>query len=274
MGEQTIEGHGGAVHVRTWEREDPERVVVLVHGYGEHIGRYEHVAAALRDGGAVVWGLDHAGHGRSAGDRAVVADFDAVAGDVDRVVDLARAAAPGLGVVLVGHSMGGMIATRYLQLHGDKAAGLVLSGPLIGDATVLRALLALDEIPEAPIDPAVLSRDPAVGEAYAADELVWHGPFKRVTVAAMVGCLLDIALDAERVTGPVLWQHGTEDRLVPLEGTRRAIAVLRNADIQTRHYDGARHEIFNETNRDEVLADTAAFIAAVAPAPARRPARG
>jgi alpha-beta hydrolase superfamily lysophospholipase len=121
-----------------------------------------------------------------------------------------------------------------------------------------------------PIDPAVLSRDPGVGAAYAGDELVWHGPFQRRTVAAMLGCLLDIALDAGRVRGPVLWQHGTDDQLVPLEGTRRAIDALRNADVEVRHYEGARHEIFNETNRDEVLADTAAFVERVAPARSAR----
>ena len=79
----------------------------------------------------------------------------------------------------------------------------------------------------------------------------------------MATALLDAALEARRVRGPVLWQHGTADQLVPLEGTRRLIERFDGAEVQTRHYPDARHEIFNETNRDEVLADTSAFIAAV-----------
>jgi alpha-beta hydrolase superfamily lysophospholipase len=121
-------------------------------------------------------------------------------------------------------------------------------------------MIGLDEMPEVPIDPATLSRDPAVGEAYVADPLVYHGPMRRAMVAAALTGLLNIALDADRVTGPVLWQHGADDELVPVEGTRRGIALLRNADVEERIYPGARHEIFNEVNRDEVLADTAAFL--------------
>jgi alpha-beta hydrolase superfamily lysophospholipase len=262
MAETTLQGHGGNVHVRTWERDDPDRVVVLVHGYGEHIGRYDHVAAALGERGAEVWGLDHVGHGRSDGDRALIADVDAVVGDIHAVVARARAEHPDLPVAMVGHSMGGLLATRYAELHPGELAGLVLSAPLIGSSPIA-GYLALDEIPDIPIDVTVLSRDPAEQQAYADDQLVWHGPFKRPTLAAFAVALVEIALDADRLTGPVLWQHGDADQLVPLEHTRRGMALLRNADVEERIYPGARHEIFNETNRDEVLADTVRFIASV-----------
>jgi alpha-beta hydrolase superfamily lysophospholipase len=265
MAERTLAGHAGELHVRTWEHEDPRRIVVLVHGYGEHIGRYEHVAAAFGRDGAAVYGMDHAGHGRSAGQRAVVAGFDAVAEDVHAVVELARSEHPGLPVVMVAHSLGGLIGTRYAELHPGELAGLVLSAPLIGASPLPAALVGMEEMPEIPIDPSVLSRDDAVGEAYLADPLVWHGGFQRPMLAAMAGGLLDVALDAERVTGPVLWQHGADDQLVPIEGSRRGVALLRNADVEARAYEGARHEIFNETNQDDVLADARAFAERVAP---------
>src|SRR3954468_18207250 len=70
--ERTIQGHAGSLYVRTWERNDPTHVVVIAHGYGEHIGRYDHVAEALGEGGASVYGLDHAGHGRSDGERVLI----------------------------------------------------------------------------------------------------------------------------------------------------------------------------------------------------------
>jgi alpha-beta hydrolase superfamily lysophospholipase len=262
MSETTLPGHAGTLHVRTWERDDAARIAVLVHGYGEHIGRYEHVAAAFGERGAVVWGHDHLGHGRSDGERVLVPDFELLVDDLHGVVTAAREAHPDLPVVMVAHSMGGMIGTRYAQRHPDELAGLVVSGPILGAPALMAALLALDEIPDVPIDVAVLSRDEAVGAAYAADPLVWHGPFKRPTAAALTSVLLSIALEAPRLTVPVLWQHGAEDQLVLEPETRRGIESLRaaGADIEERIYPGARHEIFNETNRDEVLADTCAFV--------------
>ena len=155
-------------------------------------------------------------------------DFDLVVDDLHRLVILARDAHPALPVVMVAHSMGGMIGTRYAERFPAELRGLVLSAPLIG-TNAAGALLALDEIPELPIDVEVLSRDEAVQTAYAEDPLVYHGAFKRPTLSAMANALLEIALDADRVTGPVLWQHGIEDQLVPLEDTRRGVRLLRNA---------------------------------------------
>src|SRR3954449_1240938 len=102
----TIKGSGGDLSVAIWDRSDAERVVVLAHGYGEHIGRYEHVAAALVDRGAAVYGPDHLGHGESAGEQALVTDFERIVDDLHGVVELARERPPGRPVVMVGHSMG------------------------------------------------------------------------------------------------------------------------------------------------------------------------
>jgi alpha-beta hydrolase superfamily lysophospholipase len=267
MSETTLPGHAGELHVRTWERDEPERIVVLVHGYGEHIGRYDHVAAAFGERGAVVWGHDHAGHGRSEGERVLVPDFELLVDDLHGVVTAARqASGPELPVVMVSHSMGGMIGTRYAQRHSDQLAGLVISGPILGEPALLAQLLALDEIPDIPIDPAVLSRDESVGQAYADDTLVWHGPFKRTTVEANAAFLRAISQDASNLTMPVLWLHGADDQLVLEAETRAGIETLRagGATIEEKIYPGARHEIFNETNRDEVLADACAFVERVA----------
>jgi alpha-beta hydrolase superfamily lysophospholipase len=254
-----LSGHAGSLHVRSWEREDPSHLVVIAHGYGEHIGRYDHVAGAFVANGASVHGLDHVGHGRSDGERALIVDFDLVVDDLHLLVQQARGQHPDRPVVLVGHSMGGLIATRYAQRHGEGLAGLVLSAPLVGNPGT-GALLAMDELPETPIDPTVLSRDEETQRAYASDPLVYHGGFKRPTLAAMAEALLDSALDAPRIGGPVLWQHGEDDHLVPMTGSRRLIELLVNAEVTERIYPGARHEIYNETNRAEVLADTTRFM--------------
>jgi alpha-beta hydrolase superfamily lysophospholipase len=263
MTEFQLQGHAGALHATAWEHRDPRHLLVIAHGYGEHIGRYEHVAAALGAPGAAVYGLDHAGHGRSEGERALISDMGAVVEDLHLLVRHAQAAHPDRPLVLVGHSMGGLVATLYAERHGSELAGLVLSAPLIGShpATVL---LALEPLPEIPIDVTTLSRDEAVQRAYAEDPLVYHGGFKRPTLAAIGAGLLDAALDARAVTGPVLWQHGEADQLVPLSGSRRLIERFTEAEVSVRHYPQARHEIFNELNRDEILADTNAFIASIA----------
>src|SRR4051794_27664457 len=150
----------GRVQVRRWPIADPDRLVVLVHGYGEHIGRYEHVAAALNAGGSSVIGPGHAGQGTSPGERGLGTEFAGVVDDVRRVVSELRG---GLPVVLVGHSMGGLIATRYAQRYRADLAGLVLSGPAIGLSPVFEGWLNGPELPSDPIDGAVLSRDPSVG---------------------------------------------------------------------------------------------------------------
>jgi alpha-beta hydrolase superfamily lysophospholipase len=256
----TLTGHAGTIHTRTWEVDGARGGVVLVHGYGEHIGRYEHVARALNDAGWNVYGLDHAGHGRSEGEQVLIPDFTPLVEDVHAVVRRAAEANVGLPMTMIGHSMGGGIAARYAELHPGEVAALVLSAPVIGSLSWIMGLLGQDEIPGDPLPPEVLSRDAEVGRAYAEDPLVWHGPFKRQTLVGFAQLLLDVALDAEKVVGPVLWQHGEDDQLVPLDGSRRAIALLRHAQVTEKIYPGARHEIFNETNKDEVLADTAEFL--------------
>jgi len=253
-------GTQGTISVCTWHNPRARSLAVIAHGYGEHIGRYEHVAQRLIATGASVWGPDHHGHGRSDGEPALVKDFEPVVDDLQRVVSLARQAQPGLPVVLIGHSMGGMIATRYAQRFGSELSGLVLSGPAVGHLQGLEQLLAMPQIPDVPIDPAVLSRDPAVGQAYASDPLVYHGPFKRPTVTAMRAALA--AIDAGSGFGalPTLWLHGSDDQLVPVAGTRAGLAKLRGIDFTERIYEGGRHEVFNETNRDEVLDDVCRFV--------------
>ena len=259
MTELTLNGHAGALHARRWSPgSDPSYVALLCHGYGEHIGRYEHVAARLTADGAAVYGQDHLGHGRSQGERVLITDFEKVVDDFRLLHEHALDEHTGLPVVLIGHSMGGMIAARYAQRYDDLAC-VVLSGPVLGQWAALDALLPLEEMPDAPIDPATLSRDPAVGEAYVADPLVWHGPFKKPTVQALADCLATISAGGQ-IDTPLLWLHGEEDQLVPYAGTESGWPAIAGDRAEHKSYPGARHEIFNETNQDEVLDDVVGFV--------------
>jgi len=258
--EHVLTGTRGTIAVSEWPRERPRHVALVVHGYGEHVGRYAELAGLLREHGAAVFGPDHMGHGASAGERVLIEDFEDVVTDVHAVAELARSAHPGLPLVLIGHSMGGLIAARYAQRHGDELAALVLSGPVIGAWELPGRLLAFDEIPDTPISPAALSRDPAVGAAYADDPLVWHGPMKRPTLEAFERTLETVAKGGDVGRLPLLWVHGDDDRLVPLAGSRVGVERLRGDHLTERVYPGARHEVFNETNKAEVFADVIHFL--------------
>jgi alpha-beta hydrolase superfamily lysophospholipase len=248
------------IHVHRWNGTPPTWIGVIAHGYGEHAGRYQHVARRFVADGAVVYAPDHRGHGLSPGERALVSDIEAIVDDLAAVVDTARAEHPGLPVVLLGHSMGGIVATRYAQRTGSSTIdALVLTGPAIGGNPDIEGLLALDPIPDVPIDPAILSRDEAVQQAYAEDDLVYHGPFARASLEGMFGAVTTIA-EGPRIEVPTLWVHGELDGLAPLEPTRAAIERVRPEAFDHEVYPGAMHEVLNEINRDEVLDRIAGFV--------------
>lgn len=244
---------------------EPRWLAVLVHGYGEHIGRYEYVARYLCASGAVVYGMDHRGHGRSSGERVLIEDFAGVVEDVHRVLLQARSAYRSLPLVLIGHSMGGLIAARYAQTHPEELSAVVLSGPVLGRWTAAAQALAAPVIPDAPIDTATLSRDLSVGDAYSADELIWHGPFKEPTLKALHTEMARVTAAGPPGDLPQLWVHGSADELVPMSDTRVGIAAYAGEDFTARIFPGARHEVFNETNRDEVLDEVVRFARRFAP---------
>ncbi|MGU3431854.1 lysophospholipase [Actinomycetes bacterium M1A6_2h] len=254
-----FEGTEGTIEYLVWRSTDPTFIALIAHGFGEHAARYRHVADALVGIGAVVYAPDHLGHGKSDGARAVVTDADHIAVDLHTVADIARRENPGIPVVLVGHSMGGLVATRFAQLYRGELSALVLSGPLLGEHPAL-ALLDMDPIPEIPIDPATLSRDPHVGEAYVADPLIYHGPFARETLEAFKKAMPVIADSGTLGEQATYWIHGADDALVPYDTTAAAMPSLRGPQFQEKTYPGAKHEIFNETNSDEVIGDVLTFL--------------
>ncbi|HWF54401.1 MAG TPA: lysophospholipase [Solirubrobacteraceae bacterium] len=260
--ETVINGTRGKVVVTIWGGPEPSFVVLLAHGYGEHAGRYAHVAEALTKAGAVVYAPDHLGHGRSEGERVSVENAQDFVTDLHAVADQARAEHPGLPVTLIGHSMGGLIATRYAQSYPDELTALVLSGPVIGGNPGFEMLMGMDPIPEIPIDPETLSRDPSVGEAYAADPLVWHGAFKREMLQAMFAAMDAVKTGPTLESIPLLWIHGEEDPLAPIDLQRAVVEQLRGPNSEEKVYAGARHEVFNETNQDEVIGDVTRFLTA------------
>ena len=226
-----LRGSEGELSVRVWEHAAPARIVVLSHGYGS-IGRYEHVAGALVDRGAVVYGPDHLGHGESDGERVLVKDFERIVDD-DSVVELARERHPGLPVVLLAHSMGGMIGARYAQRHGRAGGAGAVGAVEHRVGPVLADWLLLPELPDDPIDVTVLSRDAAVGETYAADPLV--GMALEAPDGGGLRAFNETIDDGPGFGAPpVLYIHGEADALVPLALAQPAVERLAGEDFTGR----------------------------------------
>lgn len=265
MFEAYFQGTEGRVFYRRWDPDgSPARIVQIVHGYAEHGGRYDHVAATLTDHGSVVYADDHLGHGRSDGERALITDFEHVVEDLHTLAGNARSDHGGLPLVLVGHSMGGLLAARFAERWPDEVAGVAFCGAVVGDWQWARDVLAQPELPHVPFDPSALSRDPQAGASYAADPLVYHGQYKRALLAAEVVALDHFHRDLDRLTMPVLFLHGTDDPFVPYERSLQAVRDMPTNDATIHLYEGARHEVLNETNRDEVIGHLADWIDRIA----------
>ncbi|MHB1838003.1 MAG: alpha/beta hydrolase, partial [Solirubrobacteraceae bacterium] len=229
--ESSFNGVGGVqIFWRVWLPDAaegvPHTVIVLVHGAGEHSGRYDHVVAALTGAGHAVYALDHRGHGRSDGPRALIDRADNAVQDLDTLVSIAREAHPGVQVFVLGHSMGGMLALAWAARHGSRADGLILSGALAAVPELPAALTVTGRVlsvlaPRAPvigIGTDLISRDPAVVEAYRADPLVHHGRLPARTAAEIANTVAGLPDAVSAITLPILIMYGTEDGLCPPAG--------------------------------------------------------
>lgn len=241
----------------------PRARVLLVHGLGEHVGRYAPVVRHLHAWGFAACGHDHYGHGRSSGRRGDLPEPDRLLTDLAAVVDDARRHhAPDVPLVLLGHSMGGLVAARFVSLALRPVDALVLSSPAL-DAGMSGAQRVLAEVLGriAPhvcvgngIDPAGLSRDPASVAAYQSDPLVHDRISARLGLfIAQAGPAVLQAAPHWRV--PTLLMYAGDDRAVDPQGSAR-FARLAPADVATvRPFSDYRHELFNDLGREAVFAE-------------------
>jgi alpha-beta hydrolase superfamily lysophospholipase len=261
---------GGALYVQSWlPAADARAALVLLHGLAEHSGRYAELTGRLVDRGLAVYALDHRGHGRSAGPRANVGRFDWLVADAVARIERARAEQPGRPLVLLGHSMGGAVALATALARPDLVGALALSAPAVGaDPAVPRLRLALAQLLSA-VAPSVgvlrlpsdaLSRDPRVGADYDRDPLVFRGAVPARSLVELLAAMRRLHAEAPALRTPVLVQHGTDDRLVPLRFTEPVYARLGSADCTIRRYAGLYHEIYNEPERGAVFADLEAWL--------------
>jgi alpha-beta hydrolase superfamily lysophospholipase len=268
---------GTPIAHREWLPEgDPRGSVVVAHGINEHSGRYDHLAERLVRDGWLVAALDHRGHGLSGGRRAAVERFDDWVTDLDTYIRGVLATAP-RPLFLLGHSLGGLIATVYALDHEDALDGLILSSPSVlrpagTSPSAIRAGRLLSRVaanlPVVSLRLDAVSRDPAVVRAYMEDPLVHKGKLRARTGAEILDAIGRVQRDMGRLHLPLLAMQGTLDRLVDPGAARWVDGHTGSADHTLRTYDGLYHEVFNEPERETVLDDLVSWLDAHATAQA------
>ncbi len=267
-------GQGGTrLYWQAWHPEgDPRAVLLIAHGYGEHGGRYRNVVDHLVPRGYAMYSLDHRGHGRSEGPRGHVGRFAELVADFHAMRVRVEAESRGKPLIVLGHSMGGLIVVRYLLSHASGISGAVLSSPALGLVEEPPQLLqvvgrilsfvAPRTSFEGNVKPELLSRDPAVGRAYAADPLV----HRRASARFFTELKWAIANAADRgpeIRLPILVLQAGDDRLVDFRATEAFAAAIPTEHKTVRFYPGLYHEIFNETEKERVLEDLGLWLDAL-----------
>jgi len=232
----------------------PRAALAICHGYAEHSGRYEWTAAKLTARGYAVEALDLRGHGRSEGERVFVNTFEEYLDDVGRFLDRVRDRHPRLPVFLLGHSMGGGVVTAYVVARKPQLAGVLLSGSALLGPRPVPPPSAPATAP-APLPASAISRDPAVVAAYENDPLVYRGLPRTDRGSAFAGAFKLVQEGMGSIDLPLLIMHGTSDLLVPFGGSENLFARASSSDKTLKLYEGLYHEILNEPEKEQVVAD-------------------
>ncbi|MBI4314011.1 MAG: lysophospholipase [Candidatus Omnitrophica bacterium] len=264
--EGTLTGIGGiALHHWVQTVEAPRGSCLIVHGVGEHSGRYLHVAQALNlQCRLTAWALDYRGHGRSGGRRGHCGTFQELICDVNSVITHMRSQTPDGPLFLLGHSLGGLIALTYALQNGSRLSGVVASSPALAlsvQPPLIKRLLAQTVGRILPtlavkndVNPSVLSHDPTVVGDYRTDPLVHHD----ITLHSYLETVRTMAWTrshAGQMAIPCLILQAGDDRVVSRQASQAFAQAVRSPGSRSKVYDRFYHEIFNETGRAEVLND-------------------
>ncbi len=262
---------GLTLATRRWLPHDhPEAAVVIVHGIGDHSGRFAHVAAHLMLHDYEVYAFDLRGHGRSEGEpRAYVESFDEYTEDLAHFLRHVHEATSG-PVFLLGHSLGGLIAASYVVQHGtNDLAGLILSSaalqipadlsPVLQKAAGVLSRFA-PKVALKKLDPSHLSKDPGVARGYELDPLTYTGGIRPRVGHEILRVTEVVRQHASAFTLPLYLFHGTADRITDPAGSQWLHDHAPSEDKTLHFYDGLYHETMNEPERQQVLDDLASWL--------------
>ncbi len=249
---------GLRLHGQGWTPDQPRAAICLVHGHGEHLGRYAHLAAAFNAAGFALMGFDLRGHGRSEGPRGHTPSYEHLMADLDAMLEKTASRFAGLPLFLYGHSMGGNLVLNYGLRRQPRLAGIIATGPwlrLAFEPPPLQVFLAraMDRLyptftQASKLETAALSRDPAIVQAYEQDHLV-HDRVSARLFAAMYQAGLWALENAHRWQLPLLLMHGEADRLTSPQASA-AFARRAGPAVHFKLWPGWYHEIHNEPERE------------------------
>jgi len=264
-------GNDGSQRYEQWWLPEGQikGVVTIMHGLAEHSGRYQHVGESLASRGYLTGAFDLVGHGRSEGRKACLRSFDDYLDDLEIFLERARARAPKKPQFLLGHSLGGAIACLYAISRQPQLTGLILTGPALRISDEISPLLQrlssvvaalLPTLPTVILDSSHISRDPQVVARYDSDPLVYRGGTPARTGAELIRATKRIQQDMEALTLPVLIMHGTADKLADPQGSRDLYARAASTDKTLKLYQDYYHEVLNEPEKGQVIADLIAWL--------------
>ncbi|HSB03154.1 MAG TPA: lysophospholipase [Anaerolineales bacterium] len=257
---------GTSFYARRWEPDErkPKALVVLVHGLGEHTGRFTHVGKAMTEAGYALAGFDLRGHGKSGGARGHTPSLDAYMQDIRQFFQLMTQRYPDLPQFLYGHSLGGLLSLAYAIQYGAGLKGVMVTSPGLRTAlqeqkakvAVVRLLGSLlpGVTAHSGLDPATISRDPDVVNAYVNDPLVHYSTSLGFGKAGLNAIDLCFAR-AKEFPVPLLIMHGKQDRLAYPSGSEDFAKLVGAAggDVTLKLWDDLYHELHNEPEKAEVF---------------------
>ncbi|PTL76074.1 hypothetical protein DAT35_51855 [Vitiosangium sp. GDMCC 1.1324] len=278
--EETVESTGGLkLYAQVWRPPgEPRTVVAIVHGIGEHGGRFKNIVHHLVARGHAVYAIDLRGHGRSPGQRGHLLSWAEYREDVKAFLEKVSAREPGRPLFIYGHSMGGLIVLDYVLRHPEGLSGTIISGPpfesvgvatplMVASARILSRLWPTFSL-EVPLEPAALSREPAMVTQYLEDPLV-HRKCSARWAAEAIDANLWVKAHATDLRVPLLLLHGEEDRINTAAGTRRFFESVTFPDKALYVLPGGYHEPHNDPGHEQVLQRVEEFLLSHAPTTAR-----
>ena len=262
-------GDGTTLYYQSWHPEKkPRAVMAMVHGFGDHSGRYSNIIDHFESLGMAFYGYDHRGHGNSEGNRGYISSWSEYRDDLTAFLNLIREAEPDVPLFLYGHSMGGLVVLDFLLHNAIDIRGVIASAPLLAQPGISPVLVLISKIMsrikpdfsvDTKLDANLISRDKNEVLKYVSDPLV-HS-----TGTARLGTEITAAIEqtqknAAKFNYPLLLVLGSSDTLVPPVGAESFFENISSRDKKMNVYENGFHELHNDLDKQKVMDEMAGWL--------------